>query len=407
MPRARLAYFLLLIFLAGAAAIQQRISSPDFDLTESEAQPNAVALEADQRLIFLLQYLASDYDRAVHNGQIIDSLEYREMQRFVQQAITIYNTAANARRQTSDQLRELEQLIAQKAPVAPIRKICAAAVALVVKEKDLFLFPSVAPDLGDGENLFRENCVACHGERGTGNVSASGSTELAEVSRRAGPAADTLNPQPRDFTAPERMNLCTPLQFYQAVTFGVEGTAMASFAEAFTPEQRWNLAFYLMTLRRDFQPLASTASQKLSLRQLATKNNFELADILSYQQRLQRPDSMLQRHRLVDYCRQNPPELTIDEHLTMTETRLKQSLAAHARTDSAAAMQLAEEAYWLGFEPIERKLLSRVYLKFERTHTEYHWCIEEKGSPERARALVRDMLEILQQIRGQRGLRGS
>jgi len=391
MPRARLAYFLLLIFLTGAAAIQQHISSPDFDLTESEAQPNVMALEADQRLIFLLQYIASDYDRAVYNGDMIDSLEYREMQRFVQQAMTIYNAAANARRQTSAQLRELEQLIAQKAAVALVRKNCAAAVALIVKEKNLFLFPSVAPDLGDGENLFRENCVACHGERGTGN----------------GPAADTLNPQPRDFTAPERLNLCTPLQFYQAVTFGVEGTAMASFAEAFTPEQRWNLAFYLMTLRKDFQPFAPTAWQKLSLRQLATKNNLELANMLSYQQRLQRPDSMLQRHRRVDYWRQNPPELTMDEHLTMTETRLKQSLAAHARADSAAAMQLAEEAYWLGFEPIERKLLSRVYLKFERTHTEYHWCLEEKGSPEQARALVQDMLEILQQIRGQRGLRGS
>jgi hypothetical protein len=35
MPRARLAYVLLLIFLAGAAAIQQHISSPDFDLTEA------------------------------------------------------------------------------------------------------------------------------------------------------------------------------------------------------------------------------------------------------------------------------------------------------------------------------------------------------------------------------------
>jgi len=391
MPRSRLAYFLLLLFLTGAAAIQQHISSPDFDLAESEAQANAMTLEADQRLIFLLQYLASDYDRAVHDGQIIDALEYREMQRFARQAAAIYNAAADAPPQTSGQLRELERLIAQKASVSSIRKICAEATALLIKEKNLFLFPSVAPDLADGENLFRENCVACHGERGSGN----------------GPAADTLNPRPRDFTAPERMNVCTPLQFYQAVTFGVEGTAMASFAAACTPEQRWNLAFYLMTLRRDFQPLAATAWQKLSLRQLATKNNLELADILSYQQRLQRPDALLQRSRLVDYCRQNPPELTLDEHLAMAETRLNQSLAAHARADSAAAMQLAEEAYWLGFEPIERKLLSRVYLKFERTHTEYHWCIEEKGSPERARALVRDMLEILRQIRGQRGLRKS
>lgn len=384
MQRPLLAYLLFLLLLTGATKIQHHLLTPD--LSNDAPLPS---LETEQRLVFLLQYLASDYDRAVANGEIRDTLEYREMERFAGQIVALYEAAPNQQEFTSQQLRALQNAVAQKAPLSDIRKTCAVAVANVVKEKGLFLFPQIAPDLADGETLFKENCVTCHGERGDGT----------------GTAADTLNPKPRDFTAPERLNVCTPLQFYQALTFGVEGTAMASFAEAFTPEQRWNLAFYLMTLRRDFKPLAATGIALLPLRQLATKNNFELAELFSYQQRRQQPDTLWQPHRYVDYYRQNPPDLAMDESLTLVERKLQQSFTAFVRGDSAAAIQLAEEAYWLGFEPIERKLLSRTYLRFERTHTEYHWCIEEKGTPERARALVRDLLAIVQDIRARRGLR--
>jgi len=389
MQRPLTAYLFVLLLLVVATTVQHNIITPDLDAAESSIPTAAAALEDDQRLVFLLQYLASDYDRAVSAGQILDTLEYREMQRFSRQIVMLYEAAPNQQEATLQQLHALENEVAQKTPLPNIRKICADAVTRMVKEKGLFLFPQVAPDLEDGENLFRENCVLCHGERGDGT----------------GASADTLNPKPRDFTAPERLNVCTPLQFYQAITFGVEGTAMASFAEAFTPEQRWNLAFYLMTLRRDFQPHAATGALPLTLRQLATKNNFALAEIFLYQQRARQPDAVWQPQPFIDYCRKNPPALSMDESLALTEKKLQQSFAAFMRADSAAAIQLAEEAYWLGFEPIESKLLSRVYLKFERTHTEYHWCIEEKGTREKARALVRDLLEILQDIRGQRGLR--
>lgn len=109
----------------------------------------------------------------------------------------------------------------------------------------------------------------------------------------------------------------------------------------------------------------------------------------------------------VDACRQNPPSLIMDEHLAVTEKKLQQSLRAHLQADSARAIQLAEEAYGLGFEPIESKLFSRVYMKFERAHTEYYWCLEENGPPEQARAYVKTMLVILQQICSHQGRRRS
>jgi high-affinity iron transporter len=340
---------------------------------------------ANQRLIFLLQYLATDYDRAVHDGKIVDSLEYAEMERFSQEAAMIYQATAATQPRTLEKLSQLRQLIAGKAALASIRQVCAELVGSLVKEKDLLVFPQRAPELARGEELFRENCVSCHGARGTGD----------------GPAADTLNPKPRDFSAPERMNDCAPLQFYQAITFGIEGTAMPSFAQAFTPDECWSVAFYLMTLRRDFQPLASPASQKLTLRELATKNNHELRPILASQNHRQRTDSSF---RYIDYWRQNPPELTLEEYVTITETHLKQSLAAYLRSDSAQAKLLADDAYWLGFEPIERKLLPKVYLKFEKLIAELHDCIEARESPKKARALVKSMRDILRQVRRQKVL---
>jgi high-affinity iron transporter len=222
-----------------------------------------------------------------------------------------------------------------------------------------------------------------------------------------GPAADTLNPKPRDFTDPERVNALTPWQFYHAITFGVEGTAMPSFAEAFSARPRWNLAFYLMTLRRDFQPMAPATPQKLTLQELATKSNIELAALMASQQRLPHADSSSSLQRMVDYHRQNPPELVMDDYITSTETGMKQSLAAYQRGDSAYAVQLAEETYLDGFELMEGELLRETYLGFERAHAEYLSCIEKKESPKKARTQIEIMLKTLRAIRNHKGLRGA
>lgn len=375
-----------LLLLTEATTAHRHIFSPSNQLEEQDEVRTDDAPEASQRLVFLLQYLATDYDRAVQNGQIVDSLEYGEMQRFAGEALKIYQSTTGIQQQTLIRLRQLERLIAVRAAVPQIRKICDEATAILVAEKNLSVFPQNTPNLVYGRDLFQENCVSCHGTLGAGD----------------GPSADTLNPKPRDFTAPERMSLLTPFQFYQAITFGVEGTAMPSFSEAFAPRQRWNLAFYLMTLRRDFQPEAPATLQKLTLQQMATKSNAELEALLSSRNGLPHADSSHHFARAVDYYRQNPPRLTMEEYLTIVETGLKQSLAAYQRADSLQAMQAVEEGYWQGFEPIEVILPPQIYLEFERAHLDYRSCIEEKKPPEKARAAAKSMFKTLRQIRQQK-----
>lgn len=54
-------------------------------------------------------------------------------------------------------------------------------------------------------------------------------TERPVMVRRVtcrGPSAEGLDPSPSDFTDVQSMNEAPPFRFYNAVTFGVEGTSM-------------------------------------------------------------------------------------------------------------------------------------------------------------------------------------
>lgn len=349
----------------------------------SAPQEAVAGADTAQRWVFMLQYLASDYDRAVRDGRIIDAFEYNEMQRFANTLLTSYQASRDRKKSTLQELQKLERMIESKMTLKQVRAQCQVLLATLVKERNLLVFPRLGPDLGNGERLFDENCVPCHGPRGAGD----------------GPAADTLNPKPRDFTDPNRLNHYAPYQLFHAISFGVEGTAMAAFGEAFTADERWDLAFYVMTLRRDFKALPE-AEQKFTLQQLATKNNTELITLLA-PQKLSASTSAA----LVDYCRENPPTPTTEEYIDITERLLKQSLAAYVRGDSALANQMAYDAYWQGFELIERNLQFPLYRRFEIILGDYNLCLEAHGQEKTAREHMKAMLEILQHIRKGRGWR--
>ncbi len=66
-------------------------------------------------------------------------------------------------------------------------------------------------DVRVGELIYRENCIACHGEDGNGHT----------------PLGQHLSPPPRDFTRTTEMVSLTDADLAQAITHGVSGTAMA------------------------------------------------------------------------------------------------------------------------------------------------------------------------------------
>jgi mono/diheme cytochrome c family protein len=85
-------------------------------------------------------------------------------------------------------------------------------------------------EVAQGGGLFAENCVTCHGEAGDG-------------SGLAGAA---------DFTDREFMANEDPAEFFEAITEGVEGSAMPAWGETFDGEQIWSLVNYLWTFAYEY-----------------------------------------------------------------------------------------------------------------------------------------------------------
>ncbi len=90
-----------------------------------------------------------------------------------------------------------------------------------------------------GRATYALACVACHGERADGKGLA-----IAELKDAWGDPA-----MPADLRRPAFRNGRAPADIFRVLTLGIHGTPMASFSEALTAEQRWELAAFIGTLR--------------------------------------------------------------------------------------------------------------------------------------------------------------
>ncbi|MBI3077185.1 MAG: c-type cytochrome, partial [Deltaproteobacteria bacterium] len=102
--------------------------------------------------------------------------------------------------------------------------------------------PRSARLLAIGKQFYADaECLACHGEKGRGD----------------GPSAPTLKDEwgspivPYDFTISGRMKGgSSAADIYRALTTGIGGTPMPSYADSLSEEQRWALAYYVLSLAR-------------------------------------------------------------------------------------------------------------------------------------------------------------
>lgn len=104
--------------------------------------------------------------------------------------------------------------------------------------------PDMTPELvAQGRQVYLQNCVACHGEKGDGK----------------GPAAGFLLPHPRDFVAANYRLRSTPtgklptdVDLFRAVSLGLPGTPMPPWKVMLADTDRWALVEYLKTLSPRF-----------------------------------------------------------------------------------------------------------------------------------------------------------
>jgi mono/diheme cytochrome c family protein len=92
--------------------------------------------------------------------------------------------------------------------------------ALVDYVRNTFMMASSSAGSNRGRSVYSKNCSVCHGEKGDGRSRAQNS----------------LNPPPRDFTAPGARAELTHERMITSVTFGRPDTAMAGFKTQLSKE---------------------------------------------------------------------------------------------------------------------------------------------------------------------------
>jgi len=97
-----------------------------------------------------------------------------------------------------------------------------------------------------GKTLYvQAKCAECHGERGRGD----------------GPSADTLRDdfqraiRPADFTRGQLKAGASVTDVYRTMTTGLDGTPMPSFADSMSDDERWAIAYYVLSLSAWADPL--------------------------------------------------------------------------------------------------------------------------------------------------------
>jgi high-affinity iron transporter len=330
--------------------------------------PSSPAGLGGEELVFLVQYVGSDYRGAVADGRILDEPEYQEMLQFTRILQEEQSRLSPETSEVGDGLRRLAAMVEEKEDPAKVLALTRELVTLMTRELGLVTYPARAPRVEEGKKLFASACAQCHGDTGSG----------------LGPSAPGLEPPPTSFRD-ARMKKVAPRQLYNAVGFGVEGTAMPSFEDAFSPAQRWDVSFYLMTLRDDFSPRAPSTPLSVSIRDLATLSDEELSASAGLDA------------AAIDYYRSAVPETEDEELLRMAERKLAESYSAFQNGDREAAVRLSIEAYLEGIEPAEATLLSMdagLVRNLERELTQFRAQIREGAGREAVEARLDRIQEL-------------
>jgi high-affinity iron transporter len=227
----------------------------------AQAQPGEA--QPLRRVVALLDYVSGDYARAVgEHGEVLSETEHSEQIGFVQDAARELRADAGVRGE--DLARRLDALASRvegRAPPAEVARTARAVRDEIVQRFDVVLVPQRAPDPRHGAEVYAQSCAACHGADGHPNPALGLDTQPPDFKTEAGPL--------------------TAQRVFNAGTYGVPKTAMPSFDSGLTDEDRWDVAFFVLSLSHPGASprgleLARAALVPTRYRDLATLSNDDL-----------------------------------------------------------------------------------------------------------------------------------
>jgi len=311
------------------------------------ADPPTTARQTRQ----LLDYIAVDYPAAIGDGQVISDSEYAEMREFAAAARSQLAAlpATPAQGSFANQADELIAAIEGKAPASRVAALSQRLADGLLESYALGAVPAFEPDVAAAAPMYASSCAGCHGATGHAD----------------GPAAANLDPPPIDFTDGARAAHRSPFALYEAISLGIPGTGMTSFA-TLSEAERWALAFYVGNLAHG--PEARTRGQTLWDDDPQWRQRVPTLEALT---RTSQADLVAAGAADTDalavlaYLRAQPVSIApVKTHaangpLSLARQRLADSVRAYAAGDGDAAKIAALSAYLDGVEPVEPTLAAR------------------------------------------------
>lgn len=337
------------------------------------------AQDQARKLVALLDYLGSDYKNAVQGGEILNQDEYGEMQEFARRTLEIFHQLKEIdkgdKAGVEPALKSLATLVANKAEPKAVAESAKGVKDRIMAAYNIVPYPRRLPSLAGGKKIYDENCAQCHGASGKGD----------------GPSRASMNPKtplPANFTDPERIGGLSPFKAFNGASFGIEGTAMASFA-ALSEEQRWQVAFYIFSLRFPAQSAKRGAEIFQAKRLPADLQAVAILATSSDDQLLEKFKSYASQEsetwNLLAYLRRGVLEANVSDPLLMARGLLGEAAALYSQGEKERAYQKAVEAYLDGFELAEPTLFAkdgRFGRSLEALFTEFRNAIKRGAAPE-------------------------
>ncbi len=304
----------------------------------ADKAPDVAVADRVRRLSAMLDYVSADYPGCVARGQITSPDEFKEQQLFLTDATALLKALPPPKIGTFNLFERTATLRRSIDVIAPAEEVSPAARTLsrdVLLAYGVVIAPTSPPSYERGQVLFKENCARCHGETGAGD---------GPRTREQPP----LKVPPRSFLDPTVMATMSPVRAFNALTDGIPEAEMPKW-DLLSARDRWNLAFYVMTLRHPKPPGGkSGAAPPLSVLASST-------------------DRELERQKTeLGYLRRIAP-YALTGSLATTQILLGESLEAYRNKDPVAARQKAAAAYLDGFEPHEASLDRQRVVDIERS----------------------------------------
>lgn len=293
-----------------------------FSVQANEAQSDT------RQLMQIAEYINVDYSEAIKDGEIISQGEYDEMMEFSALAVE-KSRALDGGEAAVDAAIKLQSAIKNKQDPTEIQPLTVELRNLLMALAPAVTLSNELLPQAETQALFQQNCIACHGAKGQGD----------------GPLAASLEPMPTDFTDKARARNRSLVGLYDAVTNGLEGTAMTAFSQL-NEKQRWSLAFYAGSLAFDDNGRLATPSTGMTLQDFVSNSpntlsqQFPTADINSIEQLRVDPS----------------PLFAATEPLAMAKQQLNAAHKSYLASEFKEAQALAVSAYLDGFELAENAL---------------------------------------------------